>query len=75
LELKVVVSGGVRLSGEAGAVLQKLRTYDIRLAVVVEDDTLLSSRFQQLLRQERRDGYFNLFDTRPKAIAWLTAAD
>jgi hypothetical protein len=91
LELKVVVSGGVRLvegepghaylanvedvghliegcigngarcgllyasnltaqffdvsSGEAGAVLQKLRTYDIRLAVVVEDDTLLTADF------------------------------
>lgn len=59
-------------SGEAGSILQKLRAYHIRLALVNPADGVpLSSRFGDLLADERRGNYFGLFETREKAVAWL----
>lgn len=59
-------------SGEAGAILQKLRNYHIRLALVIPPDSVvISSRFPELVADERRGGYFGLFDTREAAIDWL----
>jgi hypothetical protein len=58
-------------SGEAGAVLQKLRNYHIRLAVVRTPDLQLSSRFGEMLADEMRGPYFRLFDERTDAEAWL----
>ena len=59
-------------SGEAGAILQKLRTYHVRLAVVWSPDTRpLSRRFGDLMVEENRDRYFYLFEERDKAEAWL----
>lgn len=59
---------------DAGDLLQKLRNYRVRLAVVSDAAAAASTRFHELLAAERRDGHFNLFETRDAAVAWLTAA-
>jgi hypothetical protein len=59
-------------SGDAGAILQKLRNYKIRLAVVCPPDRVpFSSRFPEMVAEERRGPHFGLFDTREAARAWL----
>jgi hypothetical protein len=59
-------------SGEAGAILQKLRLYQIRLAIVRPPGTVqFSSRFGELLAEERQGQYFKLFETRSAARSWL----
>lgn len=61
-------------SGEAGAVLQKLRNYRVRLAVVCPPGTVpFSSRFGEVVAEERRGRFFGVFDTRAEALAWLAA--
>jgi hypothetical protein len=60
-------------SGEAGAILQKLRNYHIRLAVVRTPDLSLSSRFGELLEDERRGQHFRLLADRSAAERWLCA--
>jgi hypothetical protein len=61
-------------SGDAGAVLQKLRHYGMRLAVVcVPDGVRFSSRFGEAVAEERDRGYFGVFATREGALAWLAA--
>jgi hypothetical protein len=63
-------------SGEAGTILQKLRNYQIRLAVVVDAErTPQSARFRELVSEERRGGDFRLFDDRDAAEAWLFRSD
>ena len=58
-------------TGEAGAILQKLRTYRIRLAVVAPDGTPQSAMFRELAREERHGDDFRMFDDRAAAEAWL----
>lgn len=59
-------------SGEAGTILQKLRNYRIRLAVIQSPQTRpLSSRFSDLMIEENRESYFRLFEERSHAEAWL----
>lgn len=61
-------------SRDAAELLQKLRSYRMRLAVVRERDSPEPSRrFHELLEAERRDGHFDVFDERLPAIEWLTA--
>jgi hypothetical protein len=61
-------------SGQAGEILQKLRNYRIRLAVVCPPGSVtLSRRFEELMIEERREPHFGLFDTRDEALAWLAA--
>jgi len=58
---------------EAGEILQKLRNYRIRLAVVLDLDAAPASRrFHELLEAERRDAHFSVFSDRPTAVAWLS---
>ena len=60
-------------SGEAGAVLQKLRNYKIRLAIVhTPDSPRLSSRFGEMVEEESRGDYFRLFESAEAARDWLT---
>ena len=62
-------------STQAGEVLQKLRNYHVRLAVVCAPDTVqFSSRFAELLAAERRDRFFDIFGTRAAALEWLATA-
>ena len=58
-------------SGEAGEVLQKLRNYHIRLAIVRTPTLQLSRRFGELVADESRGPYFGLFDERSAAQGWL----
>jgi hypothetical protein len=59
-------------SGDAGKILQKVRTYRIRLAVVyVPGRVVLSSRFSELVVDERRGSDFGLFESRDAALDWL----
>ena len=59
-------------SGQAGSILQKLRNYHIRLAVVYSpDNVVFSSRFNEIRDEEMRGGYFGLFETRQAAVDWL----
>ncbi len=59
-------------SGEAGTILQKLRNYRIRLAVVwTAEDAELNTRFHEMAREEKRGNHFQLFESREDARAWL----
>ena len=59
-------------SREAGDILQKLRAYRVRAAVVREPGAPRPSRrFHELLEAERREGLFDIFDDRGTAVAWL----
>jgi hypothetical protein len=59
-------------SGQAGAILQHLRNYGVRLAVVCVPGTVrFSSRFGEKVAEERQGPYFGLFETRSAALEWL----
>ena len=61
-------------SGEAGEILQKLRTYRIRIAVVYKPGQVrFSSRFGEMAEEEARMGYFRLFQSEQAAREWLSA--
>jgi hypothetical protein len=63
-------------SGQAGFILQKLRNYRIPLAVVCPPFSVrFSSRFGEMVAEERRGRYFGVFDTREQALAWLAGSD
>jgi hypothetical protein len=57
-------------SGEAGDILDKLRRYQVRLAVVCAPGSVeFSSRFREILSDDLR-----IFETREAALAWLATA-
>ncbi|HEV2446695.1 MAG TPA: DUF4180 domain-containing protein, partial [Candidatus Sulfopaludibacter sp.] len=59
-------------SGEAGIVLQKLRTYGIRVALVCPPGSApFSSRFGELMAEENRLPYFRFFESVEAAREWL----
>jgi hypothetical protein len=59
-------------SGQAGAILQKLRNYQVRLAVVASEDSVRVSRmFREMAWEESRGGDFRLFEDEPSAQEWL----
>ena len=59
-------------SQQAGAILQKLRNYGVRLAVVAPAGSVeMSSRFGELAAAERRDRAFGVFESREAALNWL----
>ena len=54
-------------SGEAGVILDKLRRYHVRLAIVCAPESVeFSSRFREILSDDLR-----VFDARDAALAWL----
>ena len=60
-------------SGEAGGILQKLRDYYVRLAVVCPSGSVrFSTRFADMLVEEERSGYFCMFDSPQAARGWLS---
>jgi hypothetical protein len=61
-------------SGEAGTILQKLRQYHIKLALVEAPGVPHSPAFQALIREEQRGPDFRLFAEREAALAWLRGA-
>jgi hypothetical protein len=58
-------------SGEAGEILQKLRNYHIRLAVVRTPALQMSRRFVELMVDEDQGLDFRLFDQHELAQEWL----
>lgn len=59
-------------SGDSGTILQKLRNYRIQLAVVCPPGSVVfSSRFGEMLADERRGMYFGVFENRQAASDWL----
>jgi hypothetical protein len=59
-------------SGEAGEILQKLRNYQIRLAVVyIPGSVVFSSRFGEMLADEQGGPHFGVFESRQAAVDWL----
>ena len=58
---------------EAGEILQKLRTYRIRIAVVCVPGTVrVSTMFNEMAIEESRGGWFRLFESAEAARAWLS---
>lgn len=57
-------------SGTAGMVLQKVRQYGVRMAVVAGAE-LFSSRFGEMEVEERKSGWFGVFGSREEARGWL----
>ena len=59
-------------SGDAGAILQKLRNFGIRLAIVCpQGQVRFSSRFGEMVAEEQRKSHFGVFETRRAARDWL----
>ncbi len=59
-------------SGEAGEILQKLRNYRVRLALVGGlNAAAASTRFSEMMIEENRQPHFHIFAEREQAIAWL----
>ena len=58
-------------SQQAGEILQKLRNYGVRLAVVNTGGTVISSLFPEMRAEERKGRAFGMFETREAAIDWL----
>jgi uncharacterized protein DUF4180 len=62
-------------SGEVGAILQKLRTYGVRVALICPPESVqFSSRFPDLIAEENRLPYFRFFESVEPARDWLTGA-
>ena len=57
-------------SGQAGALLQKFRTYHVRVAAVT-GPLAPGSRFAQMAAEENRGPYFRFFEDGEAAAAWL----
>ena len=61
-------------AGIAGAMLQKLRLYGVRLAIIRESgDEPGRSRFDDLVAEERTRRDFAVFGSRAEARAWLSS--
>jgi hypothetical protein len=63
-------------TGEAGAILQRFRNYGVRLAIVCPAGSVrFSSRFGEMVAEERLREHFGLFETRQAAREWLGARE
>ena len=72
-KIKVAHSRGHGYSLGAGAILQKLWNYRIRLAVVCAPGSVRFSRmFGEMAAEESRSGYFQVFDSAQAAREWLS---
>jgi hypothetical protein len=59
-------------SGDAGEVLQKLRNYRVRLAVVGGlAEAAASQRFSEMMIEENRQRWFHMFAAADAALGWL----
>ena len=61
-------------TGVAGAMVQRLTQYEIRMAAVVPDPSVHSGPFQDFAREANaRRSAFRFFPDRASAVAWLEA--
>jgi Domain of unknown function (DUF4180) len=62
-------------SGEAGEILQKLRSFGLRIALVCPPGRVqFSTRFPEVIAEENRLPYFRFFESAEAARAWLLSA-
>ena len=62
-------------SGEAGEILQKLRTYRIRMALVGGlAEAAASQRFTEMMIEENRQRWFHMFAAVDAAVDWLAGS-
>jgi uncharacterized protein DUF4180 len=62
-------------SGQAGTILQKMRNYGVRLAVVHRPGLIrVSNKFREAAAEEKQRGYFAMFETRSTAREWLQSS-
>lgn len=61
-------------TGVAGALVQQLVNYGLRMAVVVPDPAVHSAAFQDFAREAARSAHFRFFRTRAEAMEWLLSA-
>ena len=59
-------------SGEAGEILQRLRNYGFRLALLAKPAELPAGRFTEMSRDESQARDFAVFGDREQALAWLS---
>ena len=57
----------------AGALVQRVTQYDLRMAAVVPDPAAHSAAFQDFAREANRGKHFRFFPDRERAAAWLGA--
>jgi hypothetical protein len=60
-------------TGVAGAVVQQLTMYGIRMAGVVPDASVHSRPFQAFVREANAGTQFRFFPDREQAVAWLSS--
>lgn len=60
-------------TGVAGAMVQRLTQYGIRMAAVVPDPSAHSRSFQDFAREANKGAQFRFFPDRESAIGWLAA--
>jgi hypothetical protein len=58
-------------TGMAGEILQKFRNYGIHVALILNSELNLSTKFRQLMSEENLGNYFRFFSTREAALEWL----
>jgi hypothetical protein len=56
---------------EAGEILQKFRTYEIRFAIVVSPLRLRAGRFKEMVTEEKKGRWFSVFTEARGALEWL----
>ncbi len=60
-------------TGVAGALVQRLTTYGVRMAAVVPDPAIHSRPFQDFAREANNGRQFRFFSDREQAVRWLAA--
>lgn len=58
-------------SGLAGEVLQKLVTYQVKTAFVVDTSTIKSERFKELITESNNYDDYRFFENKDDAVNWL----
>lgn len=61
-------------TGVAGALVQRVTQYGIRMAAVVPDPAAHSGPFQDFAREANRGATFRFFPSRAEAVEWLTSS-
>jgi hypothetical protein len=58
-------------TGEAGEILQKLRNYHIKMAVILTGEIAVTGRFAEMVTEEKRGRDFAVFNDKQEAEKWL----
>lgn len=58
-------------SGSAGGILQKLVNYQIRTAIVLEEEMELPLRFREMMLEANKSNEYRFFSSKNEAEQWL----